>query len=164
MRRSSLNSRPTPTSTYSSSCASVRSSKPIWIRCCARQSVHRLVVCGTQYPNCIRATAFDGLSLNYEVVVASDATSAASEEVAQANIRDLRGVGIGCIPVAELVVNTRTTRRVVPRPIPRARARRSPRLRRRLLRRRPHRLHRQPKCSQRSSSRTRCLRRVPARP
>lgn len=67
-----------------------------------RHQVHRLVVCGTQYPNCIRATAFDGLSLDYDVVVASDATSAQSQDVALANVRDLQGVGIRCLPVEEI--------------------------------------------------------------
>lgn len=67
------------------------------------KGISRVVVCGTQYPNCIRATAFDALSLDYEVIVAEDATSAQTPEVAQANIVDLRNVGITCLPVAVLI-------------------------------------------------------------
>jgi nicotinamidase-related amidase len=65
--------------------------------------VERVVVCGTQYPNCIRATAFDALALDYHVVVAQDATSAQSLDVARANIVDLNNVGIACLAVAELI-------------------------------------------------------------
>ena len=66
-----------------------------------RLAIDSLVICGTQYPNCIRATAFDGLSNGYPVFVITDATSASSDEVANANIRDLRNVGIKCISFDE---------------------------------------------------------------
>jgi len=66
-----------------------------------RLAIDSLVICGTQYPNCIRATAFDGLSYGYPVFVITDATSAASQEIADANIRDLRNIGIQCISFAE---------------------------------------------------------------
>jgi nicotinamidase-related amidase len=62
-----------------------------------RLNIGRLVICGTQYPNCIRATAFDGLSHGYETVVITDATSASCLEVAESNIRDMKNVGIRCL-------------------------------------------------------------------
>jgi nicotinamidase-related amidase len=68
-----------------------------------RHGVSRVVVSGTQYPNCIRATAFDALSLDYDVCIARDATSAASVDVASSNIRDLENVGIPCLPTDELL-------------------------------------------------------------
>ena len=68
-----------------------------------QNAVSRVVVCGTQYPNCIRATAFDALSFDYDVIVAQDATSAQTPEIAQANIVDLRNVGIACMPVDEVL-------------------------------------------------------------
>ena len=64
--------------------------------------VTEIVLCGTQYPNCIRATAFDAISLGYQTVIVTDATSAASEEVVQSNIRDLRNVGVQCVSFDEL--------------------------------------------------------------
>lgn len=66
-----------------------------------RQGVEELVICGTQYPNCIRATAFDAICLDYRVTVLTDATSAASEAIAQANLVDLRNVGISCLSVSD---------------------------------------------------------------
>ncbi|HKK43663.1 MAG TPA: isochorismatase family cysteine hydrolase [Bacteroidales bacterium] len=66
-----------------------------------RLKVRDLVICGTQYPNCIRATAFDGISLDYNVTVITDATSAASDEIAETNIRDMKNVGINCISLQE---------------------------------------------------------------
>jgi nicotinamidase-related amidase len=66
-----------------------------------RLHVERVVICGTQYPNCIRATAFDSLSYGYDTVVILEGTSAASPEVATANIHDLRKVGVRCISLSE---------------------------------------------------------------
>jgi nicotinamidase-related amidase len=62
-----------------------------------RLGIKRLVLAGTQYPNCIRATAVDANSLDYETVVCTDACSAASPEVATANIYDLEHMGIACL-------------------------------------------------------------------
>ncbi len=66
-----------------------------------RLGIARIAVCGTQYPNCIRATVYDGLSYGYEVTVLTDASSAKSAEIAEANIRDMRDIGVECITVAE---------------------------------------------------------------
>ena len=40
-----------------------------------RLGVAEVVLCGTQYPNCIRATAFDAISLGYQTFIITDATS-----------------------------------------------------------------------------------------
>jgi nicotinamidase-related amidase len=64
-----------------------------------RKKVQSIVVCGTQYPCCVRATLVDGLCYGYHTTCLTDATSAASEEVAQANIRDLKDMGIHCLSV-----------------------------------------------------------------
>jgi len=53
-----------------------------------RLKVETLAVCGTQYPNCIRATVFDAVSLGYETIVITDATSAKTPQIAKANILD----------------------------------------------------------------------------
>lgn len=58
--------------------------------------VDHVVICGIQYPNCIRATAFDAISCDFPTTVITDATSAATEEVALANIHDMRNIGIDC--------------------------------------------------------------------
>ncbi|MCG3179578.1 MAG: N-carbamoylsarcosine amidase [Phycisphaerae bacterium] len=68
-----------------------------------RLKVERLVICGTQYPNCIRATIYDAVSLGYEVVNITDATSAKTPEVKAANIADIRNIGVRCIPLDEFL-------------------------------------------------------------
>ncbi len=66
-----------------------------------RLGVERVLVSGTQYPNCIRATVTDALSLDYAVSVITDACSAKTEAVAAANILDMRNLGAECITFAE---------------------------------------------------------------
>lgn len=58
---------------------------------------------GTQYPNCVRSTAVDSMSLDYHTTVITDCCSAASDEVANANIFDLRNMGIPCIPSDQII-------------------------------------------------------------
>lgn len=67
-----------------------------------RLGVRTLVLGGTQYPNCVRGTAVDAMSRDYRVVVVTDACSAQTQQVAEANIADLRGMGIACVPLAGL--------------------------------------------------------------
>ena len=70
-----------------------------------RKGIDHVVITGTQYPNCIRATAYDAVSLDYEVTVVTDATSAASVDIAEANIRDMQNIGIRCVPSGEFLAN-----------------------------------------------------------
>ncbi len=58
---------------------------------------------GTQYPNCVRSTAVDSMSLDYNTIVVTDCCSAATEEVANANITDLRNMGISCVDSSEIM-------------------------------------------------------------
>ena len=69
-----------------------------------RLQVDQLVVCGTQYPNCIRATIFDAVSLDYQVTLVTDICSAQTEEIATANIVDIGNVGVECVTTAEWLV------------------------------------------------------------
>ena len=62
-----------------------------------RLGITNIVVCGVQYPNCIRATVFDGISLGYRVTLITDATGAQSEEVAKANVFDISNIGVSCL-------------------------------------------------------------------
>lgn len=64
--------------------------------------VDTVVLGGTQYPNCIRATATDALARDYRVVVVTDCCSAATQAVAKANVADLRAMGLTCIPLIGL--------------------------------------------------------------
>ncbi|MCP4179499.1 MAG: cysteine hydrolase [bacterium] len=68
-----------------------------------RKQINTLVVCGAQYPNCIRTTIYDAVSLDYTVINITDATFAQTKEVALSNIRDLKNIGITCIPLADFI-------------------------------------------------------------
>jgi nicotinamidase-related amidase len=68
-----------------------------------RLEVENIVICGVQYPNCIRATVFDGVALGYDVTLVTDATAAQTEEIVQANIMDIRNIGVECISTKLLI-------------------------------------------------------------
>jgi nicotinamidase-related amidase len=68
-----------------------------------RLTISHLAICGTQYPNCIRATAYDAISYGYITTILTDATSADSPDVAEANIRDMRNAGIECVAFDEFL-------------------------------------------------------------
>lgn len=65
--------------------------------------VKNVYLTGTQYPNCVRSTAVDSMSLDYNTTVVTDCCSAATEEVAVANITDLRNMGIPCVDSKEII-------------------------------------------------------------
>jgi nicotinamidase-related amidase len=58
-----------------------------------------LVICGTQYPNCVRTTIFDAIAYGYPVINVTDATSAETMQIAKANITDLKNIGVECFPL-----------------------------------------------------------------
>lgn len=60
-----------------------------------------LLIAGTQYPNCIRATVTDALSLDYQITLLTDCCSAQTPEIASANITDLQNLGARCITIQE---------------------------------------------------------------
>ncbi len=66
-----------------------------------RLNIKTLVICGTQYPNCIRATVYDAVSYDYDVYLLTDATSAQTDEIAEANIIDMKNIGVNCLTVDE---------------------------------------------------------------
>lgn len=68
-----------------------------------RLNICNIVVCGIQYPNCIRATIFDGVALGYNVTLITDATGAQTEEIAKSNIRDISNIGVTCLTTDEFI-------------------------------------------------------------
>ena len=54
-----------------------------------RLCVDTILLTGTTTPNCIRATCYDGLSLDYNVAVIADCCSSRNEAVQQANLEDI---------------------------------------------------------------------------
>ena len=61
------------------------------------KNITHLLIAGTQYPNCIRATAVDALCYDYQTIVLTDCCSAQTDEIAKANILDFQNMGITCI-------------------------------------------------------------------
>jgi nicotinamidase-related amidase len=66
-----------------------------------RLGVGTLVIAGLQTPNCIRATAYDAIALDYDAVVVSDATSARSAKVHASNLEDMAEVGVRILKTRE---------------------------------------------------------------
>ncbi|MFZ1127124.1 cysteine hydrolase family protein [Methanoregula sp.] len=62
-----------------------------------------LVVTGVQTPNCIRTTVFDAIAYNYPVILVDDATGAQSEEIHQANVRDMANIGVRIMDARTLI-------------------------------------------------------------
>lgn len=58
-----------------------------------RLGVETVVIIGTTTPNCVRSTAYDANSLEYNVVIVEDACSSATQEIQDANIADMRRMG-----------------------------------------------------------------------
>ena len=67
-----------------------------------RLKIDTLLIAGTQYPNCVRGTATDAMSHDYNTIVVTDACSAQTDEIAATNIRDMKNMGITCVTLAEL--------------------------------------------------------------
>lgn len=58
-----------------------------------RLQVRTVILCGTTTPNCIRTTAYDAISLDYNVVILTDCCSSATQEIQDANLADLQRIG-----------------------------------------------------------------------
>ena len=68
-----------------------------------RARIERLVIVGASLPNSPRATIFDAISLDYEVVAVEDALATANEDTRLANLTDLQAVGVRVATVEEVV-------------------------------------------------------------
>lgn len=68
-----------------------------------RQGVDSLIMAGTTTPNCIRTTAYDAIALEYNVAVASDCTSSATEEIQRVNLEDMARIGVQLIESRDFI-------------------------------------------------------------
>ncbi len=59
-----------------------------------RLGIKSVVIGGTQTPNCVRTTAFDALAYDLDVTVLSDGTTASTPEIHEANLLDMKNVGV----------------------------------------------------------------------
>jgi len=66
-----------------------------------RLGIRTVVLVGVQTPNCIRCTATDAQSYDFDVVLVEDAITAATPAVHESNLRDLVNMGMRTMTVAE---------------------------------------------------------------
>lgn len=68
-----------------------------------RLGVDTLLMAGTTTPNCIRSSAYDAIALEYNVAVAVDCTSAATEEIQRVNLEDMQRIGVQLVDSKDFV-------------------------------------------------------------
>ncbi|MCX8095130.1 MAG: cysteine hydrolase [Caldisericia bacterium] len=68
-----------------------------------RMKIKTIILTGIQTPNCIRTTAFDAISFDYEVIVVSDGTKSKTEEIQISNLKDMEDVGIKILSTKNLL-------------------------------------------------------------
>jgi nicotinamidase-related amidase len=72
-----------------------------------RLSVDTVVVCGTQDPNCVRATVYDAVSYDFNVILLSDATSSKTNDIHEQNVRDMKNIGVDVMTSDEFIRNVK---------------------------------------------------------
>lgn len=68
-----------------------------------RLGVDSLLMAGTTTPNCIRTTAYDAIALEYNVAVAFDCTSSATEEIQRVNLEDMARIGVQLVDSKDFI-------------------------------------------------------------
>lgn len=68
-----------------------------------RAGVTRVAVVGATLPNCPRATMYDAVALDYDVVAVEDGLATGSEETRMANLKDLAAIGVRIATSTELI-------------------------------------------------------------
>ena len=58
-----------------------------------RLGIRTVFLAGTTTPNCIRTTCYDGLSLDYNIVIVEDCCSSNTDEIQRVNMEDMERVG-----------------------------------------------------------------------
>lgn len=66
-----------------------------------RLQVRTVILCGTATPNCIRTTAYDAISLDYNAVILQDCCSSVTQEIQDANLADMARIGVQLITSAQ---------------------------------------------------------------
>ena len=58
-----------------------------------RLGIRTVILTGTTTPNCIRTTCYDGLSLDYNILIIEDCCSSKTDEIQRVNMEDMERVG-----------------------------------------------------------------------
>ena len=67
--------------------------------------MRNIILTGTTTPNCIRTTAYDGISLDYNVIALEDCCSSQTPEIQRANIEDMARIGVTVMTSTEFAVS-----------------------------------------------------------
>lgn len=70
-----------------------------------RLGIKTVFLTGTTTPNCIRTTCYDGLSLDYNIVIIEDCCSSNTEEIQRVNMADMQRAGAVVIGSAEFLAD-----------------------------------------------------------
>lgn len=62
-----------------------------------RKGIDTIVLMGTTTPNCIRTTCYDGIALDYKVIILDKCTSSNTPEIQKANLEDMARIGADII-------------------------------------------------------------------
>ena len=62
-----------------------------------------LIITGIQTPNCVRTTVFDAVAFNYPVTLIEDATGAKNDTIHQANVEDMKNIGVRIMKTQEFL-------------------------------------------------------------
>lgn len=68
-----------------------------------RLGVDTLIMAGTTTPNCIRTSCYDAIAMEYNVAVAADCTSSATEEIQRVNLEDMARIGAQLIDSKDFI-------------------------------------------------------------
>ena len=68
-----------------------------------RLDVKTVVLTGVQTPNCVRTTAYDAISFDFETIVITDCSAAMTPEVHQYNLDDMEKIGIKLMKKEEFI-------------------------------------------------------------
>ena len=58
-----------------------------------RLGIKTVILTGTTTPNCIRTSCYDGLSLDYNILIIEDCCSSNTEEIQRVNMEDMARIG-----------------------------------------------------------------------
>ena len=70
-----------------------------------RLGVTTVIMTGTTTPNCIRTTCYDGISMDYNIIIIEDCCSSNTEEIQRVNMEDMARVGAVITSAEEFLQN-----------------------------------------------------------
>lgn len=68
-----------------------------------RLGVKTVVLTGVQTPNCVRTTAYDAISYDFDTIVIEDCSAAMTEEIHEYNLNDMAGIGVKIMQMDEFL-------------------------------------------------------------